>query len=98
MPDPKSMTINISTASIIKVFVVILALLFLYIIRDIVAMLFISIILAAAILPAVEFFERWHLPRWVGIVVVYLVVLSVISTAIGLLVPALTVQVTELAV
>ncbi len=98
MPEPKSTTIEISTVSILKLFLVVLALLFLYVIRDIVAILFVSIIFAAAILPAVEWFERWHMPRWVGILIVYLAALAVVSAAVALLIPALTVQVSELAI
>lgn len=84
--------ISISTGTIIKIFLVALAFIFLYIIRDILAVIIISIIIASAIEPLVNIltkgrppFIRLGLPRFVSIIIVYLSLFALLSILIYLI-------------
>ncbi|HCR15376.1 MAG TPA: hypothetical protein DIU29_04070, partial [Candidatus Jacksonbacteria bacterium] len=82
--------INITYSSLIRVIIVVLAVAFLYVIRDIVLVLFLSIILSAALDPWVSWFERRHLPRSVGMLAIYIVLFAAISLVGVLIIPAVT--------
>lgn len=69
-----------------------LALLFVYFIRDIIVILFLSIILAAAFDPWVSWFERRNLPRGFGVLTVYVLLFMMISVIGVLLAPAISAQ------
>ncbi len=83
MPEEKTTIIKIDFWSVAKIVLAVLVLWFLYLIRDVILILFIAGLLAAIITPAVNYFERKRIPRWIGAVIVYLVVLLIL-TSIGL--------------
>lgn len=94
MPEKKEITtVEISTKTIIKVLVFFLILLFIYAIRDIVLIVFVSLVFAAAVDPWIDKMERVKIPRVLGILVIYLVLIGVFALAIGLLVPPIIEQV-----
>jgi predicted PurR-regulated permease PerM len=78
----------VSTRTIAKIIlvsaVVIGVLYLLYRIRSIIGLLAISVFLAVALGPAVDFFERRRLPRWLSILVVYFLIFASV-VGIGLL-------------
>lgn len=87
--------INISSKIIIKTIAIILGLYFLYLIRDVLALLFISFIITSAIEPIVDFFERKKVPRAVSVSIIYLIIFGLIAVAIYLIIPPLTNQLTD---
>ncbi len=91
-----SSSLSISYSSIIRVIVVLIALVFLYLIRDIILILFLSFIIAAALDPWVNWFERRRLPRAVGVFAAYAVFFTILSVIGVLLVPSVTHQFKEL--
>lgn len=96
--DPKnSLTIHISTLSIVKVLVVLLALAFLYLVWGVVVLLFVSLLLAAALSPAIDWLTRRHLPRSVSVLLIYAIVLSVLSIILVLLAPPVARELADLA-
>ncbi len=88
--------IEISHRTIVFSVLFLVAIWFLYQIREILLALFISIILMGAINPTVDRLERWRLPRWLAILLIYLVLLSLIITAIAGLIPPLVDQTSRL--
>lgn len=92
----RPISINITTATIIKTIAVFLLLYLLFLIKDILAQLFISLILASAFDPWVDWMQKRKIPRSLGIILIYLVLLSVISVAVYLIVPPITAQVSQL--
>jgi len=90
-------SINISYSSIIRVVIVLLALLLVYLIREIVALLFVAIILAAAFDPWVDWMQKYKIPRGVSILFIYIIILSVLSLLVVLLIPAISDQVGQMA-
>lgn len=93
----KKIKVEISVSSVIKIILIILALLFLYYIRDILLILFIAIILASAFDPAVDYLERKKIPRLAGIILIYLIFLSLIGVSIFLIIPPVINQISQLA-
>jgi predicted PurR-regulated permease PerM len=62
--------------------------------RDVVFALFLAIVLSIAIAPAVDILRRVGLPRWLGVCVVYVVLLLLLLGAVALMLPLIMEQVT----
>ena len=90
-------TLDISTGSIIRVVLVLLSLWLLYFVRDIIAIIFVSIIVASALSPVVDTFCRAKCPRVLAVILVYLIILGIISAAVYFVVPPLIIQIKQLA-
>lgn len=89
-------TINISTGIIFRTILIILALWFLYVVRDIIALLFISVLIVALIEPAVNWMQRKGIRREIGIILIYLLLLVFLGLASFFMIPYLTDQFREL--
>lgn len=76
-----------STKIIFKVTFVGLALLFLWLVRDIVLLLLLSLILASAMDPMVDYFNKIKIPRAVSVLTVYILVFSIAGLIVYLLIP-----------
>ncbi len=68
---------------------------FLYIIRDIIAILFASLIAAAVIDPIADWCERRHIPRTISVLAIYASMLGALIAVSVLLVPPLASQMSE---
>jgi len=86
-------TIEISSGTILRTIFILLLLWFLYLVRDILALVFIAIIIVSAIDPIVDWFQKRKIPRSLTVLVVYVFFLSVLGTAVGFLVPPLTIEI-----
>ncbi|MEK7139627.1 MAG: AI-2E family transporter, partial [Patescibacteria group bacterium] len=93
-----STKIEISTGTILKIVGVALALWFVYLIKEVVAIVFVAIILASAIDPFVEWCSRRFIPRLLTVVIVYIFMLTFVGLVVVLLIPPATHQVQQLAV
>lgn len=81
--------VDISVRSILLAFATLLLLWFLFIIRDIILLVFLSFILMSAFLPWVEFLEKKRFPRIIGVLLLYIVLIGVILISGGSIVPIL---------
>lgn len=68
----------------------------LYELRTVIFILFVAIVLGTAIRPAVDWLNRRGLPRWAGVLLIFLLVLALLTGFIYLVVPLIADQVTEL--
>ncbi|PJA87010.1 MAG: hypothetical protein CO141_01715, partial [Candidatus Moranbacteria bacterium CG_4_9_14_3_um_filter_42_9] len=84
--------VEISTGIIFRTILIVLALWFLYLVRDIIALIFVAILIVSAIDPAVDWLQRRKIPRILGVSLVYAVLLAAISLAVSFLVPPLVNQ------
>lgn len=83
-------SINISTKSILKIVVVILGLGFIYLIREVLILFFVSVIIMAAIDPLVSWFKtKIKIPRILGVTIIYLFLISFVIATISFLVPTI---------
>ena len=69
------MKIDISTTTIIKVAITVLAILFIYAVRDIAVLFFVVIIVVMALLPIVDRMSK-HMPRILAVILLSLVFLA----------------------
>lgn len=88
-------TVSISTNTILKILVIGLAVVFLYQVREVLAIVFVSLVLAAAIDPSITRFEKRGIPRAVGIAVMYIALLALLSLIVILLVPLVADQLSQ---
>lgn len=91
---PRKVEISYRTIVFIAVFAISLWILFQ--IRQVILVLFIAIILMSALNPLVKRLEKLRLPRWLAILVIYLVVLIVLGVGLGGVVPPLIDQTSTL--
>jgi len=89
-------TINISTSTIFRVILILLGLVFLYLIRDILAIVFVAVIIAAAVNGPVSWLQRRKVPRIFGVIFIYLLVLLLLALVVTLIFPTLAEQIKEL--
>ena len=91
--EHNKLTIDISTAAIFKVAGILLFLFFAYFIRDILLMIFIAIIFAALIEPAVNFLENKKIPRVLSAIGIYLALFLLLALVIRMIIPPIAEQV-----
>lgn len=91
---PKKIEISHRTIIFVAVFVIFLWLLFQ--IKDILLALFVSLIIMSAFNPSIKRLEKFKFPRWLAILVIYLVGLAILGFGIGGVVPPLIDQTSTL--
>lgn len=93
----KPIYFNITTAGIVKVLLVCVLFYFLFVVREILAVLFISLVLASAVDPWIDWLERRHLPRALSMALIYLAIIALVGLAASLIIPPILEQSAELA-
>lgn len=95
------MKMEVSSSTIARFFGIALLFLagvwFLYTIREIVLIFFVALLFAAALDPIVDRLEHRRIPRWVGIIIVYIVFFFLLGLFIGNLIPLLASEISDLA-
>jgi len=76
--------ITFSLSGLLLIVASVLSIVVLWQLQSLLIILMISVVLASSIAPLVEAAERWHIPRWLGTIVVYFTLLSGL-TGVGLL-------------
>ncbi|EKE16494.1 MAG: hypothetical protein ACD_11C00005G0002 [uncultured bacterium] len=93
MSEKKS--VEISTGIVIRTILILLGLWLIYLVRDVLALFFISVILAATLDPLVDWMGRKKIPRPLGTFAIYIVVASIVAATVYFLVPSLIDQFNE---
>ncbi len=88
--------IEISYKNIVFTVLFLLGLVVLWQIRTLIVLLFISFVFMEALNPAITRLEKYKIPRPLGILILYIIILSVISFVVAGIVPILTEQTTGL--
>jgi predicted PurR-regulated permease PerM len=89
--------IYISTSTILKTVAIILGLVMLWLVGDILALVFVSLFLAVLIQPAADWGVEHKIPRSLTVLSVYLVVFGLMAVTVALMVPTLIEQAARLA-
>ncbi|MBI5077693.1 AI-2E family transporter [Candidatus Falkowbacteria bacterium] len=97
MPHQNRQVIDLSIMTIIKFFLVVIALFFLYLIKEVLAILFISLIFASAVDSWVDKLEKIKFPRWLSILLIYIGLIIIVFFAVYILIPPITEQISQLA-
>lgn len=88
---------TVSSGTIIKIAAVLFLLWFVYFIRDIIAIMFVALILSSIIDPLADWFQVRKIPRTVGVIIVYVVLFSILGLILGVLIPPLIREIRDLA-
>lgn len=87
--------VEISHRTVIFTVVFLLALWFLYFIKDIIFALFVSYLLMSILNPLVTKLTTWKIPRFVAIILSYVLVFGLLGFAISSIIPPLVEQTTN---
>lgn len=93
---PGKFVVDISSATLLKILLIIFFVAFLFYVKDIAMMLFVSLILAAAINPSVDWMQKNKIPRVLGIALIYSLVLSLLFFSFYLILGPLTLEIKNL--
>lgn len=89
------LTINISTVTLAKVLIAGVGIWLVFLLSDVLAILFVATLLSAALGPLVNAMHAKGVPRGLGVLVIFVVIFSVFTFAIMLLIPPLVEQYTQ---
>lgn len=87
--------IEISTGTFLRAIVIALGFVFLYLIRDVVAVVLFSVVIASAIEPAAQWFMRFRLPRILSVLIVYIIAFVFLAAAFSLIIPSLFAEISS---
>lgn len=94
----KQFDVNISTSTLIKITIFILLLVALYLVRGIILTVVVSMVLASAMDPLVDWlYRKAKFPRGLSVMLVYIIFIGVIGTIIYFVIPPMVAQFQELA-
>jgi len=82
-------TIEISSGTILRAIIILLFLWLVYLVRDILMLVFVSVIIVSAIDPVVDWFQKRKIPRAVTVLLLYIIFFLLFSFIISLMVPTL---------
>ncbi len=97
MSGDKIININITTGTFFRAILILLLIVFLYLIRDIVAVVLFSVVIASGVEPAARWFQRFRIPRVLAVIFVYLIAFSILGAMFYLIVPTMFSEVSNLA-
>lgn len=89
--------IDVSTKVIIKVVAIILGLWFLYMVRDVIALLFLAIILTATLDSSVDWLAKHKIARSFGVLMIYIAMILIIVGLVSFMLPPLINQIQSFA-
>src|SRR3989344_2085478 len=84
---PNRQIIEISTNTILKILLFLLGIAALYLVRDVVLILLLSIVIASGIDPGVRKLQRFRFPRPIAVLTIYIVTIALFAFVFYLLVP-----------
>lgn len=86
--------IEISTGTFLRLIFVVLGFAFLYLIRDVVSIILLSVVIASAIEPAAQWFMNYRLPRILSVLLVYIIAFAILTVSFSIIIPPLFDEIT----
>ena len=96
MVNQSRMKVDISSATVFRILLILIGFAFIYYILDIVVMLLAAVVMAAAIEPVANYLQKYRIPRAVAVLLVYMGLLGVVIGAVTLMVEPLVSQTQQL--
>lgn len=87
--NDKNMTINIASSTIFKAILLVLLFIFLYIIRDLLVVVLLSVVIASGVEPCAAWFQKKKIPRIPAVIFVYLIIFLFLGALFYLIVPVM---------
>lgn len=97
MEAQQRLRVDITSGTIFRIILILVGFWFVYLILDILLMLFAAVVISAAVEPVANFLQRYRLPRTISVTLVYIVLLLFLGGTGALLIEPLTDQITQLA-
>ena len=97
MKENNQTIINISTNTFLRIVLILGIILFLYLIRDVVAIIIFSVVIASGIDPAARWFQKYKFPRVLAVILVYLIVFIILGALFYLVIPPIFSELSDLA-
>lgn len=88
---------DISIGTILKITAVIIALVFLYLAREVLIVLFLAVIIASAVSLLAGALERYSVPRLFGVLVIYLAGIGILGLVLYFIIPPIVDEIKQLA-
>jgi len=88
-PKKEKVTIEITTGTIFRAILLVLLLVFLYLLRDILAVFLLAVVIASAIEPMAHWGSRRRIPRVLIVIAIYLAAFGLLSLSFYIIVPTL---------
>jgi len=89
--------VDISTATFLKIIIIFAIFAFLYLVKEILALIFLALILSSAIDPWVDWLKKRKIPKTLSIITIYALFIAVILTTIILVIPPMAKEFAQLA-
>lgn len=96
--ENKKITFDLSSSSFLKLVAFVVLVIFLYLVRDLLLMIFVAIVIASGLDPLIDFFYKRKIPRTLSLLVVYIFLIAIISLILYVLVPPIVEQVQQLVI
>ncbi|NEP45806.1 MAG: AI-2E family transporter, partial [Okeania sp. SIO2H7] len=96
MAQSSDQRIAISLTTLLLIPLLVLCLVVLWQLRSLIVLLMVSVVLAAAIAPIVEWAEQWRIPRWLSVIIIYLSLIGGVIGMAGLIGPTVFEQLQRL--
>ena len=85
----KNITINITTGTIVRVILLGLLVVFLYFVRDMVAVVLFSVVIASSVEPAAVWFQKRKIPRTLAVIFIYLLAFLILGIVFYTVIPTI---------
>ncbi len=97
MAISKLLKIDISTNTFLKALLIVGLVIFAYLVREVLLALAVAVIIAAAVDPLADFFEKRKIPRVLSILLVYVLIILLFGLILFLIIPPLANEMKQLA-
>ncbi len=97
MNGDKIININITTGTFLRIILILFLVVLLYLIRDLVAVILFSVVVASGAEPAARWFQRYRIPRIPAVIFVYLIAFAVLAMMFYLVIPPIFSELSNLA-
>ena len=94
--NPNPVVHEISVASIFRVVFILLALVFAYLLRDVVMVILFAVIIASGITPFANWLDRVKFPRLLGVLLLYISVFVLAIFLLSLMIPFISGEMNQL--
>lgn len=88
---------SISTRAIFKVVIIVVGVVLIYVLRDVLIALFVALVIAAALDPIVDKWQKSKIPRWASVLIILVIVFGLIALIVFLMIPPVKNQIDQLA-
>lgn len=97
MKEEKQTIVNISTGTFLRFILILGIIIFLFLVRDVIAIIIFSVVLASGVDPAAKWFQRYKVPRVLAVIIVYLIAFIILGLMFYLVIPPIFNELSNLA-